>query len=449
MRYLISPPGDVVSLENGYRETMSLCLVDCLGSYAVSDRKRRLRFIREELNFELEPGEPEDAIFTEDCEGAGVRRAKAHLEALKLIVVSAPGFDGDFHVENPKGCNNPISDRIATLRKFRETCAKHFLCPKANPWSITGWHDKRDTEKHDYWRRRHPKAKWGFVHAGGRFRTVNREIYPPLMEDPDQCGPTMTEAVRAYGAPVKVLQICMTMEVSGQRYSDVAFGDTLGWSGSGFGDWFWGRNKFERGNYQKPIILHPEVRERLIEEFDCRPHPTEEGRSLMDRVRELAERNDAAARSELASIPLFPSSRGTPFHYSTFNGHWFRPAMEKGGVLIHSDQGTRRPTPGWYRHATYTAEMEEIYATTEHEEDIPGKCEELGKTFGHNSDQSGRYAPLIEKRRAIEKQFDQMERRKERQRAKREGFVLPRDNKLEDPEADRLIANLPRRRTDA
>ena len=51
--------------------------------------------------------------------------------------------------------------------------------------------------------------------------------------------------------------------------------------------------------------------------------------------------------------------------------------------------------------------------------------------------------------RAIEKQFDQMERRKERQRAKREGFVLPRDNKLEDPEADRLIANLPRRRTDA
>lgn len=70
MRYLISPPGDVVSLENGYRETMSLCLVDCLGSYAVSDRKRRLRFIREELNFELEPGEPEDAIFTEDCEGA-------------------------------------------------------------------------------------------------------------------------------------------------------------------------------------------------------------------------------------------------------------------------------------------------------------------------------------------------------------------------------------------
>lgn len=27
--------------------------------------------------------------------------------------------------------------------------------------------------------------------------------------------------------------------------------------------------------------------------------------------------------------------------------------------------------------------------------------------------------------------------------------MLPRDNKLEDPEADRLIANLPRRRTDA
>lgn len=445
MTYLISPAGDAVSAENGYLAELSLSIVSCLAGYAAKDRSRRLRFIREELNFAWKAGEPEGAIFRDDCESAGVQRAKAHLEALGLVVISAPGFDGDFNVENPSGCNNPVSDRIATLRKFREECANNGLCSRANPWAITGWDKKTDGEKFEYWRRRHPKAKWGFKHAGGRFRTVNREIYPPLMEDPENCGSQMTQAVREYDAPDAILQICLTLEASGQRYSDVAYGDALGWSGSGFGDWFWGRNKFERANYTKPIILPPEVREELIARFEDQPHPTQEGRTLMDRLRELGERRDPAARRELASITLFPSSRGTPFHYSTFNGHWFRPAMLMSGLLIHSDQGSRRPTCGWYRHAVYTSEMEEIYATTEDKEDISAKREELGEAFGHHSDQSSRYAPLIEQRRAIEKQFDMMENREERARRKREGFVLTKSDTLQDEEAEQLFANLPNR----
>jgi hypothetical protein len=341
---------------------------------------------------------------------------------------------------------------VSILRHFYQLLGSFGVGARtdANPLELPGWHllDERDRQRH--WLSRHPSHPAGWGNAGLRFKVYKRKPYLPLIEDPAGCGAAMTEAMIAYKAPQTAIDICIVLQENGCRWREAAWATALGWSIRGFGERVLTTNKFDDREHAKTITLSPEVLSRLVRRFEQMPHPGRSDATMMDHLRELAKSDDQDA---LRRIVLFPNSRGARHKHSTFNGHWFSPAMVawtnpdgSKGLRIQSDVSSRQPTPHWYRHAIISGAIELAVAGLRSEADILAASRRVCRGFSLKTNQADRYAAALMRRLADEEQMRFVAERRAAGEAHRRGSDLPVElprQQISEPE--RLLLLLPSR----
>ena len=451
--FMISAAGDVTE-PDGYSPSMSMTLMTLTYGLSPEFRARVLSQMRGFLNFRMTQGETPRAVLEEPA-AASVDRVCAYLRAIGVPVLPSkkPNREHEFELKVPEGKSTVHAGQIvATLRQFYQLAGSFKVGSRTseNPMEEPGWHEKDEDQRRESWNTRHPKRPYGWINAGLRFRTDKRKAYLPLIEDPTGCAEKMTLAVIKYQCPQTVIAICMVLEENGCRWREAAWANALGWSVLGFGDTCYTTNKFDSREHAKKIVLNPGVLSETIRNFESAPHPTDPKKTMMDHLRELSEAGDKEA---LRAIPLFPNSRGTFHQHRTFNGYWFRPAMEawlnedgSNGLLIHSDLSARRPTPHWYRHAEITRVLEQAVVGCEDYEEVLEVCKKVCRTFSLESDQARRYAACLLRRLAEEANMRRVAARRAGNEALRKGVNLQvAISRLEISEGERLLLSLPSR----
>ena len=455
--FLISDLGDAVE-PDGYSPSLSAVLMTM--TLGVSDEfgARTIRLMRRYLNFVHRPNECPRSVLSEPAEGA-VGRLTGFFRSMGIAALPSkkPNCENEIELKVPDGKSTDHAQQIVTmLRQFYQLCGSFKVGSRTaeNPLELPGWHEKSEEARRDSWYTRYPNRPYGWMHAGLRFRTLKRKAYLPLIEDPAGCAEKMTAAVIKYGCPQTVIAICMTLEENGCRWREAAWATALGWSVKGFGEVVYTTNKFDDQELAKKIVLNPEVLSATIRRFEASPHPKDKTRTMMDHLRELAKAGDQDA---LRAIPLFPNSRGGFHQHRTFNGHWFRPAMEAWenedgslGLLIHSDVSARRPTPHWYRHAEITRELEIAVVGCKTDADVLEVCRAVCRSFSLKTDQAKRYAAALLRRIADESQMRRIAERRAANEARRKGVDVPIElSRLQLSEGERLIRMLPSRHKEA
>ena len=452
--FFVSSEGDVTE-PDGYSVDLSLAVISLISGVSAEYAGRIISTVRTYMNFRLTPDEAPRLFLDERSEEA-VERIKAFFLSKNIAIAPSKKANHEHELELlvPADRSTVHSQQIVKiLRAFYQLLGSHKVGQRTteNPLELPGWHLKSEEERRESWVSRYPKRPYGWIHAGLRFRTRKRKDYLPLIEDPTGCGQKMTEAVIRYGCPQSVIAICITLEENGCRWREAAWLNALGWSLSGFGENVYTTNKFDAGEHAKQVFLSPEVLSGLIDRFETTPHPTRKSSSMMDYLRELRGAGDNAA---LRKIPLFPNSRGNFQTHRTFNGHWFRPAMEAWenedgsiGLMIQSDISARRPTPHWYRHAEISRELEKAIGQCKGDADITDVCRTVCRSFILKTDQAKRYAAALMRRITHETQLRRINERRATNEARRKGVDVPiAFDKLELSVADRLHLALPIRK---
>ncbi|QYE36303.1 hypothetical protein KZX46_10450 [Polymorphobacter sp. PAMC 29334] len=457
VHFIISNVGDVIE-PDGYSLALSSVLVAMTADVSIEYRSRILGFLRRYLNFEHLPGEHPRMVLEESADDA-VERVKAYFLSTGVPVVPSrkPNCEHELDLRVPDGQSTVhAQQKVTILRQFHQLCGSLKVGGRTaeNPIELPGWHQKSEEDRRESWRTRHGDTSYGWLNAGLRFKTSTRTAYLPLIENPSGCAEKMTLAMVKHGCPATIVAICHVLEENGCRWREAAWANALGWSLRGFGEIVHTTNKFEADEHAKKIMLAPDVLSDIIRRFEAQPHPKDGGRSMIDHLRELATAGDKAA---LRAIPLFPNSRGGFHQHRTFNGHWFRPAMEawenedgSRGLLIHSDVSARRPTPHWYRHAEITRELEQAVAECRTDAEILEACRSVCRSFSLKTDQASRYAAALMRRLANETQMRRIRERRAGNEARRRAVDLPiAVGRLELSEAERLLMLLPVRRMEA
>jgi hypothetical protein len=432
-RLVIKRLGDALRREpdaRGYDPDWSEVLALVLPDPRIESHSKVLRHARDFLNFVHGEDDRLDRINDEEDETA-MARVDAFL-ASKGAIVKPPAKKGRRREERDvsvrKGRSTGTIEFIITVvrRIYRELMSLG-LRSKGNPCDVLGWHLMREGEQYAIWRRRHPKAVHGFDDAGLRFRIAARTVYPPLLHDPTNVGWRMTDALVQSGRPETVIDIGGVQEDNGCRWREAAHPNALGWAMEGFGPNTRTSNKHDKNRYGKTISIPPDPFANLMRRMTTAPHPDDPSRTRLDWLR---ERHAAGDRATLAKEPLFPSGPGRFWSSSGFNHH-FRKAMREYdngdgtiGLMIHSDIGSRRPTPHWYRHAVISIEVERIYETYEKPADVRAAVDAMCERLGLKSDQSSRYAARIIKRRSEAMRNNDVERRRVEALAARQGVKL-------------------------
>lgn len=456
--FMIGPQGDCYE-PDGYAVALSKTVVTLTVGCAAEYAARKINVIRGYLNFRSEPAEgPRRVLEEEDCE-AGAERFTRFMRSRGYVVV--PSAKANRREEReilvPEGKSTAYAQEIVgILRQFYQLAGSYNVgaLGRANPIELPGWHLKDDDKRRASWSARYPSKAYGWLNAGLRFRVVNRRSYLPLIEDPTGCGEAMTKAVIAYGCPRTVIAICIVLQENGCRWREAAWLNALGWSILGFGATVFTTNKFDKSEHAKKVLLRPDVLSDTIRMFEARPHPTDPSKNLMDHLRELAAAGDHAA---LRRIPLFPNARGRRYAHRTFNGEWFRPAIEawvnedgSKGLLVFSDHGSRRPTPHWYRHAAITSVLEVETAGLDSLTAILEVCTAVCARFKLKTDQARRYAASLMDRLTEEAhQRDVLKRRAELAAQRATVDVVPALARQTISESEMLLLQMPARRMEA
>lgn len=451
--FLISDLGDATE-PDGYSVLLSAVLITLTLDLSNEYASRILSIMRSYLNFVRIPFEHPRSVLTETTDEA-VERVKAFLLARKILALPSkkPNCEHEFELKVPRDRSTEHAQQIVTiLRQFYQLCGSFHVGERTreNPIELPGWHEKLEEDRRESWFKRYPNRPYGWMNAGLRFRTMKRKTYLPLIEDPTGCAEKMTQAVIKYGCPETVLAICMVLEENGCRWREAAWVTAFGWSVLGFGEIVYTTNKFDDNEHAKKIVLNPEVLTDTIRRFEAMPHLSDKSLNMMDHLRELAKAGDEDA---LRAIPLFPNSRGGFHQHRTFNGHWFRPAMEAWvnddgslGLLIQSDISARRPTPHWYRHAEISRDLEIAVVGCKTDAEVLEVCKAVCRSFSLKTDQAKRYAAALMRRLADETQMRRIQQRRAENEARRKNVDLPIAlDRLELSEGERLIMMLPSR----
>lgn len=451
--YLILPRGDVLK-PDGYSVGLSRAVMAQIVGLSPEYAARTVSVLKRYLNHKLVTGEDPERVENEPCEEATTRVTSFFVaQGIPVVPSKHAKHRDELRLMVPEDRSTAHAQQIVSiLRQFYQLLGEYRIGARdaANPLELPGWHLVEARDRLRDWLARHPERPAGWLQGGLRFKVYKRKPYLPLIEDPTGCGRAMTLAVIAYGAPQSVVDVCLVLEENGCRWRETAWANALGWSIRGFGEQVFTTNKFDDEEHAKKITLPPDVLSRLIRRFEGMPHPVRPDATMMDYLQERAKVGDEDA---LRSVPLFVNSRGTRHKHSTFNGHWFRPAMAAWGNLdgsrglkVQSDVSARQPTLHWYRHAVISGAIEAALEGSMSEAEILEVSRRVCRSFSLKTDQAKRYAAALMRRLADEEQMRRVAARREANEAKRRGcgvaVHLPR---LELSESERLLRLLPQR----
>jgi hypothetical protein len=451
--FMFTPQGDAYE-PNGYSLALSKAVVTLIVSNCPEYAARKLSLARRFLNWTHVPGEHPRSVLEEPADQA-VQRVISFLQSFDYAVAHCPkaNREDEFDILVPEEKSTSHAKQlVGILRQLYQLLGSYGVGnrTKENPVELPGWHLKSEEERRDSWSARYPSITYGWINAGLRFRPTSSKPYLPLIEDPTGCGRAMTNAVIKYGCPETVIAICLVLEENGCRWREAAWANALGWSIRDFGEVVYTTNKFDDSEHAKKIYLSPEGLSGTIRRFEAQPHPTDPLKTRMDYLRELAA---AGKKDKLRAIPLFPNSRGKKHQHRTFNGHWFRPAMEawenedgSKGLLIFSDVGSRRPTPHWYRHSVITRELEVAIGDLASELEIIEVSKAVCRRFGLKTDQAVRYAAALMRRISEEAHMRSVVARRAELIEQRDRVDIPAALSRQTlSDAERLILLMPRR----
>ena len=379
-------------------------------------KPKYVRWLRLFLRFEFRAGEGPYAFLTE-CQSEAVLRCVAFFESIGLVVDR-----GDNHLDAGYDVSHPTAIRylrtaVSVLRQLYTRLAEGLRKDPASPMDVTGWH-LLDTGEKLRWAMAHQmKIEHGLKHAGSRFHVLDIKSSVPAIEDPSSCGPEMTEALIAAEVPETILDVAMVMQDNGARNGSALEGNALGWAMESFGDQFMGKKKRGGDSLCLRITMSDTVFANVTRRMSGSPHPTRAGASLMDHLRELWAIGTDAARAELATYPLFPSSLGKAYTYSGFY-YWFDDAID-GRVFIRTTNSQRKPTSQWYRHAAISDDVRELFERTTKKSEREQGLLEILDSYGLSSDQTERYAAFEYARDGRRRQREAVARRRKRNADKR------------------------------
>lgn len=200
------------------------------------------------------------------------------------------------------------------------------------------------------------------------FRCVDREWIPRTIDDPD-FPQLVYNAGKEYGWRLRELCVVRILFESGARISEVLDLTALDWSVSQFMNQFVARNKGSFGIRTKRLVVSSATAKMCRRYFD----DAVEGRRAHDRqdltLNDLA-RLEAA---DLARIPIFLTTRGTPVRSRHFRRFYWAAALRAAG--IHA-------SPHLARHWFVTNALRMIEKTSKDENETIRRKAELVQYMG-------------------------------------------------------------------
>lgn len=356
-RYTIRRIGGAWLVFYGRRRDLDLTRAfrHCCAGKAVSTRRKIALFLERFLNFQFYDDEPHDAFIQERFEH-GRDRVDAFLEAFGCQVTDADRDDGAANVDVSAAAGvSALPSLLKGLRRFYARLARDLLRPRANPLAVDNWHRYGPDVRRELAQTVHGDRPSAKNYTGAHYVVLGAPRYAIRMEDAARLGAAVLAAGTAFGWPDAICDQVTVMQEEGARWIDSFDLNCEDWArASALGRALWAPNKGSAGARVKKIIVSEATVVQLRASFDRDPT-----RPSMDEIEGLLAAGDWAA---LRAIPLFPSVLGRPYSYHTFNQDYFRPAMEAGGVVIHTEEGAEiRPTPHRLRHARIQEEADHIY----------------------------------------------------------------------------------------
>jgi hypothetical protein len=330
-------PSITASLNGRIDLDVTKALRSALDSLSVSSRRKAITFLKGFLKFAYEPNEAPDAFIAEPVMLARLR-VETFLEKLGYKIVQSERYDGACYVVRKAGRGtSSLSVGINALARFYARLHKDGLRPKANPIKIDGFHELTAGELADLAAVMKGSSAEGYQYRGTYYIANDKPASPLRLEDTEKLGPEMLAAGRQANWPASVIDLVTLLEEDGCRFDDAHQVNAADWArASQFGRKIDATNKGSKRKRVKVIVLSSATVLQLRASFDNDPdRPT---------MRKLQYWLAEGKWARLEATYLFPSSRGTPFAYSTVNNHYIRPAMEEHGVTAHSESGEVRAT---------------------------------------------------------------------------------------------------------
>jgi hypothetical protein len=381
-------------------------------SHSLSTQRKVAGFVESFLNFRCFDDEPADAFLRERFDMSRLR-IDSFLEAKGFELVDGGREDDARSVRiGTAGSNSALPCCLSGLSRIYRRLSAMGLRPRANPLKVDNWHLldpelKRELESSVYGRR----LEFG-AYRGSHYIVVQGASYALRMENPIGLGPRVLAAGKAFGWPDAIYDKVTVMDDEGCRWVDCYDLNGADWGlASGLGTTLLAPNKGSRGERVKRIVISQDTATQLRNSFDRDPR-----RPSFEELQRLLDARDFEA---LRSIPLFPSARGAPYSYHTFNNSYFRPAMEAGGVMIVSETSIARATAHRLRAGRAQESAEHIYREGRTDAQIAADRQALKEDLFLKSDKAlHRYVGrLVEKRAEIMK----IERMDERAARRRDG----------------------------
>ncbi len=376
-----------------------------LQGHALSTQRKVARFIEGFINFHCFEDEPEDAFILERFDMSR-QRIETYLEALGFEVTDSTREDDARLVRiGTAGSNSALPCCLQGLVRLYRRLSRMGLRPRANPMKVDNWHlmppDVRSELEESIYGK---KLDYG-GYRGSNYVVVQGASYALRMEDPIGLGERVLAAGRAFGWPDAILDQVTFMDEDGVRWVDTYALTAADWAlASGFGRSVLAPNKGSNGERVKRIVISSDTVTQLKRSFDRDP--------LRPSFAELEALRAARDFDALSRIYLFPSSRGVPFSYHTFNNTYFRPAMEKGNVTIASETSIVRATAHRLRSARMQEEAEHIYRPGQTDEQIKAGERALKEDVHVKSDTAlERYIGPLKIQRAETMKTDRTDRR--------------------------------------
>ena len=366
-----------------------------LATKMLSGRRKYVDFLMSYINFEVHADEDRYDFVTEGVEDVRFRVMQWIRVELELVIDPRNGsLDSSVKVK-AKSAGETINTRAVGIAGVRQLYANMATIMRLrtgpNPLDFDGWADMTRPEKAIYAKRKWPKLKIMPIYAGAQFEIDKRRWYPPIPHNPVTAGVVITNAIDASGRyfPAPLRQLLEIMRPQGNRFHDVHTTMLSAWVETDFGRYFWARNKASDKVHAKRIFIPPAIQRQMHERIDAdhlsHPNPPATVKEVIERVRDgkavwpsMAQLRELAAMGPggleiLGSIPMFPSSRGRPYAYTTWNNYYIRPIVRSDPTArIGTSVGPVAPSPIWLRRSMYSDEVGTILrtATSEAEQGV-------------------------------------------------------------------------------
>lgn len=341
-----------------------------VGEKSADTQRKAARFLQNFMNTRVRRSEPADAFIEESVVLGRIRIERSLAAQGFRVVYDTNRIDGSCYVRRDSGSVSSLPVGLAALARLYMALHKAGLRPKANPARVDNWHrldalDKVELAVAVMGPRADPRG-----YRGSQYITAGQAPSPLRIEDPLLLGPDTLAAGRAFGWPAAIQDLVTVMSEDGPRWSDTSPLTAADWAlSSSFGRTLWAPNKASRGVRTKEVVVSAATVMRLRRSFD--EDPARPGMAELEAL--LAARDFDA----LERIYLFPSRLGTPHTYWVFNNTYFRPAMEKAGLLIRSPKSAVRPTPHRLRGARIQSEVKHIFETLSDMDEIKAAVDRL------------------------------------------------------------------------